>query len=254
MGYWGVVNNCLKNADIIVLILDARIPEETKNAEIQKKALEMCKEIVFVFNKSDLISNVQLKEIKKSYPNSFFVSAEKKYGIRNLRRYLDKKGEEYTAKRHKSMRIALVGYPNVGKSSVLNLLVPEASAKVSFVSGTTKKTQWIRSKHLRFMDSPGVIPRKDRTVKVGITSSKDVEKLKHPEKIAANIIEVIRKQGDKPIEVLYKIDIVPTMDTYDVFLEIGAKKKFLIKGGEVNENRTAKLIVSDWQKGKLGMK
>jgi ribosome biogenesis GTPase A len=210
--------------------------------------------LIFVFNKNDLISNEHRAEIKRKYPKAFFVSAAKRHGIKGLRKYLDKKGEEYMGKKHKSMRIAMVGYPNVGKSSVLNLLVPEARAKVSFVSGTTKKTQWIRSKHLRFMDSPGVIPRRDKTVKVGITSSKDVEKLKNPEKIAANVIEVIRKMGDKPIEDLYKIDIIPTMDTYDVFLEIGKKRGFLLKRGEIDENRTAKLIVSDWQKGKLGMK
>ncbi len=254
MGYWGVVNNCLKNADVIVLILDARIPEETRNVEIQKRGATMHKEVVFVFNKSDLISNAQMKEIKHNHPNAFFVSAAKKRGIRDLRKYLEDRGNEYEKWKHKSMRIAMVGYPNVGKSSVLNLLVPEARAKVSFVSGTTKKTQWIRSGNLRFMDSPGVIPSKDRSVKVGITSSKDVQKLKHPEKIAANVIEVIRKQGDKPLENLYKIEIVSTMDTYDVFLEIGKKKGFLLKKGEINENRTAKLIVSDWQKGKLGMK
>ncbi len=254
MGYWGVVLNCLKNGDMIVLVLDARIPEQTNNSEIQKKAESMHKELVTVFNKSDLISNKQLQEIKQKHPNAFFVSAMKKRGIKELRKYLEDRGTEFENYKHKTMKVAMVGYPNVGKSSVLNLLAPEAKAKVSFVSGTTKKTQWVGNGNIRYLDSPGVIPSKDRTVKIGITSAKDVEKLKDPEKIAANIIEVILKQSDKPLEDLYKIKISEEDTTYDIFLAIGEAKKFKLKGNEIDENRTAKLIVRDWQKGKLGMK
>lgn len=249
MGYWGVVNNCLKNADLILLIIDARVPQETRNKEVERKAREMEKEVVYVCNKSDLISQSAMNHIKKLIDPVFFVSAKKKESVKKLRKYLDKKGEGF----EKSMRVALIGYPNVGKSSLFNLLVPEARAKVSSVSGTTKKTEWIRSKNLRFMDSPGVIPRADSKVQVGITASKDPHKIPHPEKVALQVIKTIRKQGDEILKKYYGVSFEREMSDYDVFLAIGETKKLLIKGGEVDEHRTAVKVIDDWQKGKISL-
>jgi len=250
MGYWGVVNNCLKNADLILLIMDARVPEDTRNLEIEKKAEKMGKEVVFVFNKSDLISKKELAILQKHYDDSFFVSMKKKNSVALLRKFLNTKGNN----RDRALRIALIGYPNVGKSSIFNMLVPEARAKVSSVSGTTKKTEWIRSGHLRFMDSPGVIPRSDSKVQVGITASKDPHKFPFPEKVALKIIKLIRRTDEKILKKFYNFKFDKHDSDYEVFLKFGEAKGHMIKGGEVNENRAGIKIVDDWQRGKLGLK
>jgi len=250
MGYWGVVNNCLKNADLILLIMDARVPEDTRNLEIEKRAETLGKEVVFIFNKSDLISRKELAILQKHYSDAFFISMKRKNSVSLLRKFLDTKGNN----RDRSLRVALIGYPNVGKSSIFNMLVPEAKAKVSSVSGTTKKTEWIRSGRLRFMDSPGVIPRSDSKIQVGITASKDPHKFPFPEKVALKIIKVIRRTDEKILKRFYDFDFDSCDSDYDVFLKFGKAKGHMIKGGEINENRAGIKIVDDWQKGKLGLK
>jgi len=250
MGYWGVVNNCIKNADLILLILDARVPHETRNKEVEKKAMQQEKEIMFVFNKSDLISQKEIENLRKIYKNSFFVSAIHKKSVRKLRKFLDEKSKGFK----QALRVGIIGYPNVGKSSLFNLLVPEAKAKVSSVSGTTKETEWIRSKHLRFMDSPGVIPRSDSKVQIGITASKDPHKIKVPEKVAFKIIMIIRRTSEEILKKQYNISYEKEDSDYDLFLKIGKEKKLLIKGGEIDEHRTAIKIIDDWQKGKISLK
>jgi len=134
------------------------------------------------------------------------------------------------------------------------MLVPEARAKVSSVSGTTKKTEWIRSGHLRFMDSPGVIPRSDSKVQVGITASKDPHKFPFPEKVALKIIKLIRRTDEKILKKFYNFKFDKHDSDYEVFLKFGEAKGHMIKGGEVNENRAGIKIVDDWQRGKLGLK
>jgi ribosome biogenesis GTPase A len=250
MGYWGVVNNCLKNADLILLIMDARVPEDTRNLEIERRAETLGKEVVFVFNKSDLITRKEETALQKHYFDAFFVSSKRKNSVAILRKFLNAKGNN----REKALRIALIGYPNVGKSSIFNMLVPEAKAKVSSISGTTKKTEWIRSGHLRFMDSPGVIPRGDSKVQVGITASKDPHKIPFPERVALKILKVIRKTDEKILKKFYNFDFEKDDSDYEVFLKFGKAKGHLIKGGEVDENRAGIKIVDDWQKGKLGLK
>lgn len=247
MGYWGVVNNSLKNSDIILLILDARIPEESRNREILRKANELHKKIIFVFNKCDLISKENLEKLKEKYPDSFFISATNKDSLRILKNHLIESGKNVKP----SLRISLIGYPNVGKSSILNILVPKTRAKVSSKSGTTKEIQWIREGNLRFMDTPGVIPRSDSKIRVGLTASKDAHKLKNPDKVAYEIIHVLRKQNLEAIKRFYKIDFEKNESDYNVLLKIGKKKNYILKGGDIDENRTVTQIISDWQKGKI---
>jgi ribosome biogenesis GTPase A len=248
MGYWPVVLNVLKNSDVIVLIADARVPEMTRNKEIIKKAESLEKKIIIVFNKIDLIEEEDIRALKEKYKDAFFISGKEKKTVEQLKKFLIDLSEE---NRRMSLRVGIVGYPNVGKSTLINMLTPEAKFKVSKISGTTKKTQWIRLGRLRIMDSPGVIPSEDSAVVVGITSSKDPNKMKNPEKIAIRIIEFLNKKNKEILKNFYNIS---AKKDYDLFLEIGKKKGYLLKGGEVDERRTAIKIIDDWQSGKISMR
>lgn len=250
MGFWPVVLNVLKNSDVVLLVLDARMPEITRNQEIISKVEVMRgKRLFFVFNKCDLISKKELEKLKTEYKDSFFVSGKNKEGINSLRDYLVNLSENWSGR--KSLRVGFVGYPNVGKSSLINLIAPEAQAKVSSVSGTTRKTQWVRIGRIRIMDSPGVIPYGDKNIQVGMVAAKDPHKIKDPEKVAINVIEYLRKKGN----ILERFYGVSSQESdYDLFLEIGKKKGFLLKGGEIDEHRTAITVIEDWQKGKISLK
>ena len=245
MGFWPVVMNVLRNSDVVLLLVDARMPEISRNSEIVDKVESMRdKRLLVIFNKIDLVSKREVEGLRKEYPNAFFVSATKKTGVKDLKVVLENMADNWN---RPSLRVGIVGYPNIGKSTLINLIAPAARAKVSSVSGTTKKTQWARVGRLRIMDSPGVIPFGDKKVQIGMTASKDPHKIRNPEKVAITIIEHLIKRGVK----IYGID---GDDAYAVFEEIGRKKGYLVKGGEVDENRVSIKVIDDWQKGRISLK
>ena len=235
-----MVLNVLRNSDVVLLLVDARMPEVGRNSEIVNKIREG-KQLVYVFNKIDLVGKKGLGELKKEYPDAFFVSCKKRTGVKDLKRMLVEMAE---GRDRSSLRVGVVGYPNIGKSSLINLLAIGARVKVSPVSGTTKKTQWVRDKKLRIMDSPGVIPFGDSGARVGVMSGKDAHKIKNPEKVAIKIIEFLIGRG-------VKIYGVSGDDAYEVFDDIGRKKGYLVKGGEIDENRVAIKVIEDWQRGRI---
>jgi ribosome biogenesis GTPase A len=245
MGFWPVVMNVLRNSDVVLLLVDARMPEISQNSEIVAKVETMNhKRLIVVFNKVDLISTKEISKLKKLYPNAVFVSAAKRTGVKDLKTTLENMADNWI---RPSLRVGIVGYPNIGKSTLINLIAPAAKAKVSSVSGTTKKTQWARVGKLRIMDSPGVIPFGDKKVQIGMTASKDPHKIRNPEKVAITIIEHLIKRG-------VSIYGIKGVDAYEVFEEIGRKKGFLVKGGDVDENRISIKVIDDWQKGKISLK
>ncbi|HED38250.1 MAG TPA: GTPase RsgA [Ignavibacteria bacterium] len=249
MGFWPIVLNVLRNSDVILLLVDARMPEITRNSEIVEKANKMKdKRLIFVFNKSDLVGRKDINKLKKDYPNSFFISATKKIGVGKLKTTLENMAENWN---RESLRVGLVGYPNIGKSTLINLLAPGAKAKVSSMSGTTKKIQWVRVGKLRIMDSPGIIPFGDKKVQVGMTASKDPHKIKNPEKVALRIIDFLMKKDVKLLKKYYK---ATGKDEYEIFENIGKSMGYLVKGGEVDENRIAIKVIDDWQKGRIKLK
>ena len=249
MGFWPVVMNVLRNSDVVLLLVDARMPEITRNCEIVDKVEKMKgKRLVIIFNKSDLVGRKEIEKLKSGYPNAFFVSATKRTGVKDLKKVLENMAENWN---RPSLRIGLVGYPNIGKSTLINLLAPGARAKVSSVSGTTKKTQWVRTGKLRIMDSPGVIPFGDRKVQIGMTAAKDPHKIKNPEKVAIRIIEFLMKKEGNLLKRYYK---ALGDDAYEVFEDIGRKMGYLVKGGEVDENRIAIKVIDDWQRGRINLK
>ncbi len=249
MGFWPIVLNVLKNSDVVLLLVDARMPEVTRNSEIVEKVGFMRdKRLIFVFNKIDLIGKKDKIKLKQEYPNSFFISATKKTGIKKLKSTLENMAENWNKP---SLRIGLVGYPNIGKSTLINLLAPSARAKVSSVSGTTKKTQWARVGKLRIMDSPGIIPYGDKKVQIGLTASKDPHKIRNPDKVAIKIIKFLMRKDAKILSKMYGVS---GEDAYKLFEDIGREKGFLLKGGKIDENRIAIKVIDDWQKGKIKLK
>jgi ribosome biogenesis GTPase A len=180
----------------------------------------MNKKVLIVFNKIDLVSKKELNELRKKYASSFLTSSKDKASVLKLRESLLELADKHN---RESLRIGIVGYPNVGKSSIINIFVPGAKVEVSKISGTTKKTEWLRYKNLRIMDSPGVIPAKDSNEVMGIVSAKDPRKVKNPEKIAIRIIEFLRKKNPEIIKKFYN---ATSKDDYETFLEIGSRRIF----------------------------
>ena len=245
MGHWPTVMRAIKDADVVIFILDARMPELSRNKDLEKKLADSKKEIFLVFNKIDLVSETALTKLKKENPRAFFTS-EKTKDVRKLRLALQIKAKKENLK----LEIGIVGYPNVGKSAITNALSRSAKAKVSSKAGTTVGLQWASSDQFKIIDSPGVIPFEDDEVKLGILGAKNPEKLKDPELVATEIIKLVSASSPKALEDFYTFKIQGS-DEYEILLQIGKAKGLLKKGGVVDENRTCLKIIHDWQIGKL---
>lgn len=247
MSFWPVTKRVVKDADIIVLVVDVRMPELSRNKELERIIDHYGKHLVYAFNKIDIVSEDYLKENKEKYKNAFFVSGTKNIGISKLKRGLLIIAQRM---RIKEPKIGVVGYPNVGKSAIINALAKRAKAKVSAVPGTTRGIQFIKAGSLLVLDSPGVIPMKDSPLMLAVMGAKNIEKIRDADRVAYKIIEMFVEHDKNVLESVYGIEIEGK--DYDLILEnIGRKKGFLLKGGVVDIRRVALLVVKDWQSGKL---
>ena len=248
MGYWGVVKMVVKKADIIVCVLDARMPEFSRNKALESTVHKLGKKLVYVFNKIDLVSPEFLEGLRRDYSEYYFVSGIKNIGLKKLKTDLLIIGKRMGLK---EVRVGIVGYPNVGKSAIINALAHGRRAAISPVAGTTRGFQLVKAGSLLVVDSPGVIPLDEKEVKLGILGAKDPEKLKSREKVAMEIIKIFVETNKKALEEHYDVDLNLIGDPYEIIQIIGKIKGHLKKGGVVDENRTSIQIIRDWQKGKL---
>ncbi len=248
MSFWNAVRRVLAEADIILLVLDARMPELTRNREIEEKVLRSSKELVLVFNKIDLVSPQVLKKLRQDHIDYFFVSARNNIGVSRLKR-----GLLIMAKgiRISDPKIGIVGYPNVGKSAIINALAHRARAQVAHYAGTTKGIQWVKAGSLKILDSPGVIPFEDKEERLAVIGAKNPEKLKNPERVALHLVRDLIIKNKSSLEKSYGIKIEDNTEEYDIIVQIGKKRGFLVRGGGIDFKKTCLSLIRDWQRGKV---
>jgi len=248
--FWGLIGHVVRKADIILLVIDARMPDMSRNIEIEKIVEQEGKKLVYVFNKIDLVDRKQIQNIKKKFSGNeiFFVSGVNNIGMSKL-----KDGLFIIASRMgiELPHVGVVGYPNVGKSAIINALSKRAKTNVSSHAGTTRGIQWVKAGKIRIMDSPGVIPsRNNSEAEMGVLGARDPERLKNPDLAALEIIKILLEKNKKRLESFYNIKV--NEESGEEIIEmIGKARGFMKKGGIVDENRTVISIIHDWQKGKI---
>ncbi|MFA6022677.1 MAG: GTPase [Candidatus Pacearchaeota archaeon] len=246
--YWDVIKQIIRDSDILLEILDARMPELSRNKELEETIIKNHKPFIFILNKADLISEGQLRktyERLKKENLCFVLSSKDHMGTKRLREWLISQ-----AKGKEKFKVGVLGYPNTGKSSVINTIAKRKGAKVSSKAGTTHGPQWINAtNNLRIVDSPGVLPIiKEDEIRYAIIGSRNAEKIKNLELVATAIINLF--EDKLPLKKFYGIE-TDSDDAYEIIHEIGKKKGFMKKGGQVEENRVSIQIIRDWQTGKL---
>lgn len=248
MGLWQHALNAIKESDIILEILDARLPEYTRQLQLEQKILRKRKKLVLVLNKSDLISKKtaeqRKKELEKIAP-TIFISGKEKKGILALRNLL------YRLMKNKPATIAIIGYPNTGKSTILNALAGRKAARTSAQAGFTRGKQKVKLDEGQYLiDSPGIIPYEQRNeFELALVGSKNPNQLKDKEGVALQLAEWIGKQYPTILKEYY--DIAWENDS-EAFLEkLAEKKGKLQKGGLPDYNAIATRFILDWQTGKI---
>lgn len=247
MGFWPVVFDLIRNVDIVIVVGDARLPDVSVNMEVSKHSRKYGKEVVVVYTKRDLIGEERLATLKKLYPDALFVAGVKNEGVGALRRHLQILGKRLHLE---TPKIGVVGYPNIGKSALINALARGRRASVANQPGTTRGVQWVKAGGLCILDSPGVIPEEDKNRKLALLGSKTPDMLPAPEKHAFDILTMFLVKCPERLQTYYKLDHLET-EPADLLLQIGKARQFLKKGGTVDEDRTARTILREWQTGKL---
>jgi ribosome biogenesis GTPase A len=204
-------------------------------------------------NKADLVSKKVIEKVKKEYSKiapTVVVSSRNKKGLNELRSKIYQIGGKVSE--DSNIVVGVLGYPNVGKSSVINALAFKKKVAVSKTAGTTHGEQKIKiTDRLKVYDSPGVIPLlKFDNLRIGLIGARNPNKLTNLEYVATEIISMFLKRNKKAIEEFYRLKI-SSKDPYEALFEIGKKKGHMKKGGEVEEQRTSTMIINDWQQGKL---
>ena len=245
--FWDVVNDVIREADVILEVMDSRFIEETRNKEIEDKVRLRNKKLIYILNKSDLI-NVPLEGIEHSLKNEdyVFVSSKDNLGTTILR-------SKIKAIKKRPLIVGVLGYPNTGKSSLINVLKQKKSAKTASVAGFTKGLQKIKiEKDIYLLDTPGVIPYKERDeIKHAVINIMSPSKIKEPEYVAEDILKIAIEKNPKLVETLYKIKLKEDEDLQELIERIAINFKWLKKGGLPNIDLISRKIITDWQRGKL---
>ena len=250
-----LVDQVINEADIIFEVLDSRFLEKTRNAEIEKRVKKLGKILVYIFNKSDLVDIDNMKkemELNDLKPGLFFSSINRK-GAATLRRLIKMQVKKI---KKDAVNVGIIGYPNTGKSSLINLLVGKKVARTSPEAGFTKGVQKIKiSEGIYLIDTPGIIPPEEKTygnrellVKHSKIGAITWYKAKDPDMIVFEIM----KEYPGVLENHYEVD--SGGDVESLIEKLGRKFHYLKKGNEVDEDRTAKHILREWQEGRIKTK
>lgn len=246
-GFWQIADSVIRGSDMILFVLDARMPELSRNKRLEEIIEHRGKKMFLVFNKIDMLSPERQKVLGELYPDAFFVSGTKNIGLKAVKTKLLIEGKRGG---NPMPKIGVVGYPNVGKSAIINALAHRARAAVSPKAGTTRGVQFVRAGSLKILDTPGVIPLADTETTLALIAAKNPEKLQNPEQVAMQIIQSFLDKDKELLEKHYSI-VLESEDSFEILLQIGRKKGFLKKGGVVDETKAAIAVVREWQTGKL---
>ena len=265
----------LKLVDIVIELLDARIPISSQNPDIAQITAE--KKKMLILNKCDLADERQNKLWVEYFNKKGIVAvltdSNSGKGIDESIRQIEKIMEDNIKIQNEKGRIGrkiramILGIPNVGKSSYINRISKRTTAGVGNKPGVTKQKQWIRiNEKVELLDTPGVLWPKFQdeeialhlaftgTIKEDILQrteiayylvkfliENDIEKLCQRYKIEKDYIEQVLNQ-DRP----------ENENIYEVMLEIGKKRGCIISGGNIDEEKTARIILDEFKNGKLG--
>ncbi|MBS3098723.1 50S ribosome-binding GTPase [Candidatus Pacearchaeota archaeon] len=242
----------ISQSDIVLEILDSRFIDKTRNRELEQEVKSSGKKLIFILNKADLIDINDLKfnkDLNELKPYVLF-SSKNKIGRKRLREIIN---IEASRIKFPKARVGLIGYPNTGKSSIINVLSGGKKTRTSSQAGFTTSIQKIRfNNKVIILDSPGVIPNREETSidaedvkEQSEMGAKNLEKVKNPD----IVVHMLMRENPGVFDNFYKTE--SDGDSEILIENLGKKWKILKKRGIVDTDKTARKILKDWQSGKF---
>lgn len=246
--YWAMVWRMVDLADVVVQVVDARFPSICRSNQLEKKLADMDDTgLLIALNKSDLIPKPLLDKWIKWFAThenlkAVGVSAKKRLGTSRIRRDILMQ----TSK--KQATVAIVGFPNTGKSSLINTLKGKKSAPTAPVAGHTKALQKIKiSRSLMVYDTPGVIPMKLITKHRHLLGLMSLTKIKDPIGVAYSLYEQYEALNAGAIAEYYNMETV----IYDFLEDFAIANNRVIRGGEPDVRTAAVMFLKDHMRGEI---
>ena len=260
----------LKLIDVVIELLDARIPVASRNPDI--KSITNNKRKIILLNKSDLadqkVNEAWVNKLSKEAP-TILTDASSGRGIDKVNKKIEELMKDELEKqaargrKNKTIRVMIIGIPNVGKSSFINRIAKKNTAEVGNRPGVTRQKQWIRiGKNQELLDTPGVLWPKFESNEVALNLAftgtiKDdlIERIE----VAYELLKVLYKDYKKELFERYKINNIDeeaiensSNPMYTLMQIIGQKRGALISGGETDDEKVARIILDDCRSCKIG--
>ncbi|XP_024527850.1 nuclear/nucleolar GTPase 2 [Selaginella moellendorffii] len=250
---WGELYKVIDSSDVVVQVLDARDPAGTRCYHLEKHLRENCKHkhLIFLLNKCDLVpawaTRGWLHVLSREYPTlAFHASVTNPFGKGSLLSLLRQLARLKSDKQ--AISVGFIGYPNVGKSSVINTLRTKNVCKVAPLPGETKVWQYITlTKRIFLIDCPGVVYQNhDSETDIVL---KGVVRVGNLDDATEHIGEVLQRVKKDYLKRAYKIQ--DWNDDEDFLTQLCQQTGKLLKGGEPDLKTAAKMVLYDWQRGRI---
>lgn len=256
----------LKLVDAVAEIIDARIPVSSRNPELHK--IIENKPRIILMNKCDMADPSQTARWVSYYQKEgvLAIPVDCKSG-RGLNQFIPKVREllkdriiqwEQKGMVNRTIRVMIVGIPNVGKSSFINRMAKQNRAKVEDRPGVTRGNQWFTiGKAFDLLDTPGVLWPKFDDPNVGeklAFTGAVKDQIVDTEQLASRLLEVLRDEYPSMLTTRYKLekyDLQP-LQGYELLELIGRKRGMLASGGEIDTERASIMVLDEFRSAKLG--
>jgi ribosome biogenesis GTPase A len=257
-----LVSENLKLVDVVIELLDSRIPYSSQNPEIDK--LLNNKPRLAVLNKSDLadkkINNQWKNWYAKKNQQCIFIDSLKGTGINNLKKALldvmkDKiQRDKAKGFRQQAIKTMIVGIPNVGKSSLINKIANKACTVTGDRPGVTKSKQWIRlNKDIILLDTPGILWPKFEDQEVGLNlayTGAIKDEVFDTAEVSIQLLDKLKVLYPQELQARYKLDSID-YPGYELLEIIGRKRGCLVSGGNIDLYRTSDILLDELRSGKI---
>lgn len=254
-----LIQENLKMVDIVVEVVDARIPVSSRNPIIDE--LIKTKRRIMILNKSDLAdgrgNEVWVEYFRKQGYDVLPMNCMTGNGVPQLLKLLtsiqDAKNEDKILK--KSLRMMIVGVPNVGKSSLINRLTGKKSAKTGNKPGVTRGKQWLNLENgMQLLDTPGILWPKFEDPKAGLDlafcgSIKD--EILDVASLALELIKLLQEDYPELLTERYKLEDVGETGL-ETMEKIAAKRGFIQSGKRIDYERTGRTVLDEFRAGTIG--